>query len=396
MRVTSPTGQQLEALVDRVAALELLSQQHTTAIGQLREENADLKRRVLETDLARVKAHTKPLSVQHVLGATRWLEANLLTVARLQGFENLIAHCIIPCTGNRRFAGKVGWNKLQKTCRALRATPVPLEMDPSVRIVPDNFPTIRRAVQNVDKNDKLDNGRIIVRHRASPYTEQIVIDRRVTLLADPDAAQPPLIQGRISLEDGAGGSIIRGFAVSNNNPRDPWGSAIDVSGVRDVLIENCELSSSANDETILNLHSGCLATVRRNTIRGGQAPGVTGISVHAAAVATISENCICDNDVGVRLPPSAKVTLKQNRLERNQKGIQLNEEDIDRIVEQGGFGRLSLQGNTFVENRDGHTDRTFLKSLELLLHPLLRRFSLPENVFPEHDAEDSRVMGTQT
>merc|ERR1719262_1068386 len=125
---------------------------------------------MLESDLNKVKAHSKPISLATRDEPTK-PPANLLTVVQLEGFENQIAHCISPCTGNRRFAGKVGWNKLQKTCRSLRAVPVPLEMDPSVRIVPDNFPTIRRAIQNVHKHDKLDNAKVVIRPREVPYTE---------------------------------------------------------------------------------------------------------------------------------------------------------------------------------------------------------------------------------
>merc|ERR1712019_282100 len=106
----------------------------------------------------------------------------------------------------------------------------------------------------------------------------------------------PVIHGSICIEEGAGDSIVRGFSVRNNNTRDPWGSAIGVSGARNVLIERCELSSSANDETVLYLHSGCVANVRKNTIHGCEAHGVTGISVEGASTATVAENTIVDND----------------------------------------------------------------------------------------------------
>merc|ERR1711920_344636 len=79
---------------------------------------------------------------------------------------------------------------------------------------------------------------------------------------------------------------------------------------------------------------------------------------------------------GVRLQPSATVTLSANFIARNQKSVQLNDSGIEAIVEQGGFGRISLRNNSYVENRDGHNDASFLQSLEVLLHPLLRRLSL--------------------
>jgi parallel beta-helix repeat protein len=366
-------SEQNSAMMARLRALEFLTAQHAKSIEQLQVENSELKRGVIESDLHKVKAHTKPLSLAHQI--TTSPPANLLTVVQLEGFENLIAHCISPCTGNRRFAGKVGWNKLQKTCRSLRAVAVSLEMDPAVRIVPDNFPTIRRAIQNIDKHDKLDYGKIVVRPRPGPYTEQIVIDRRVALMADPTQTKKPVIHGRISMDEGARGATVKGFAVSNNNPRDPWGSAIDVNGAKDVHIENCELSSSSNDETVLKL-SNCVATVRKNVICGGQTNGVIGISIHGKASATITDNTIIDNDVGVYLNPTATVRLKANRIERNYKGMQLNEEDIETIVDQGGFGRIMLEDNSFFENRDGRNAESFLKSLELLLHPLLRRASV--------------------
>jgi len=388
----------IESVSDRLHSLELLSVYHTTVIEQLQLENEELKCGMVEANLHKVKARSKPVSLarQAAKEALRGSPpANLLTVVQLEGFENQIAHCISPCSGNRRFAGKAGWNKLQKTCRALRAVIIPLEMDPSVRIVPDNFPTIRRAIQNIDKHDKLDHAKIIVRPRPGSYTEQIVIDRRVALMADPEAVQKPVIHGRISIEEGGGGTIVTGLAVINNNPQDPWGSAIDVNGAKDVLIENCKLSSSANDETVLKL-TNCIATVRKNVICGGQTNGVTGISVHGKASATISENSITDNHVGVYLNPTATVRLMLNCIERNHRGVQLNEEDIETIVEQGGFGRIMLRENSFVDNRDGRNDEAFLKSLELLLHPLLRRHSIgcaPElGVAPEDCGKEAKTI----
>mmetsp|Transcript_82738 Transcript_82738/g.229672 ORF Transcript_82738/g.229672 Transcript_82738/m.229672 type:complete len:465 (+) Transcript_82738:168-1562(+) len=367
----------LEALVKRVEALEAQARHHGDAISQLEAENKFLKCSILLWDLARVRAHTKPVSVLRHPEPKCWpKKASLLTVMRLEGFERLITHCVTPATRNRRFAGKVGWNKLQKTCRDLRYAPVSLELDPSVRIVPDNFPTIRRAVQNVDKHDPFDQGRVLVRPRAEPYAEQVVIDRRVTLMADPTAAGMPVVHGRVVIDEGASGAVVRGIAVRNTNPRDPWGSAMDVGGARNVLIEACELSSSANDETVLNLHSGCVATVRKNVIRGGEAHGVTGISIEGAATATLAENTISDNDVGVRLQPSATATIRGNLIARNQRGLQLNDSGLEAIVEQGGFGRIMLRNNTFVDNRDGHDDASFLQRLEVLLHPLLRRLSI--------------------
>lgn len=62
-----------------------------------------------------------------------------------------------------------------------------------------------------------------------PYAEQLVLDRRVSLIADPDAAESPVIHGRICVAESASRTVLSGFAVRNNNPRDPWGSAIDVS-----------------------------------------------------------------------------------------------------------------------------------------------------------------------
>jgi len=362
-------------VMERLLLLESTARLHTTEIERLRVENRELKCDMLESVLRNVKARTKPVSLTRQASSMSSTPANLLTVVQLFGFEDQIAQCISPCTGNRRFAGKVGWNKLQKTCRSLHAACVSLEMDPSVRIVPDNFPTIRRAIQNIDKHDQRDHAKVVVRARAAPYTEQIVIDRRVALIADPSSTEKPVIHGRISIEEGAGGTVVEGFAVSNNNPRDPWGSAIDVNGTNGVQIENCELSSSANDETVLKL-CNCDATVRKNVISGGQTHGVTGISIHGKATATICSNIIIDNHVGVYLNPTATVRLTQNRIERNHKGVQFNEEDIETIVEQGGFGRIHLRQNTFIDNRDGQSDKAFLKSLELLLHPLLRHMSV--------------------
>mmetsp|Transcript_101034 Transcript_101034/g.314192 ORF Transcript_101034/g.314192 Transcript_101034/m.314192 type:complete len:480 (-) Transcript_101034:33-1472(-) len=391
----------LETLAKRVEALEAQARQHGATIELLRLENKGLKRSVLLWDLARVRAHSKPRSVLEHPEPKCWPQSpSLLTVMRLEGFEKLITHCVTPATRNRRFAGKVGWNKLQKTCRDLRYAPVSLELDPSVRIVPDNFPTIRRAVQNVDKHDPLDQGRVLIRPRPEPYVEQVIVDRRVALMADPTAVAMPVIHGRLCIDEAAGSSVVRGLAVRNTNPRDPWGSAIDISGARGVLVEACELSSSANDETVLNLYGGCIATVRRNTIRGGDAHGVTGISIDGAATATVVENTISDNDVGVRLQPSGTATIRGNLFARNQKGLQLNDSGLEAIVEQGGFGRIMLRNNTFVDNRDGHNDASFLQSLEVLLHPLLRRFSMASmgseiGLLPEEE-EQGRVQESRS
>jgi len=167
---------------------------------------------------------------------------------------------------------------------------------------------------------------------------------------------------------------VKGFAVSNNNPRDPWGSAIHINGARNVVIENCELSSSANDETVLKLCS-CEAIVRKNFIQGGQTHGVIGISIEGRTRATVSENTITNNSTGVYLNPTATVKLKNNHIERNHRGVQINEEDIETIVHEGGFGQIMLKKNLFKDNRDGQDDETFSKSLELFLHPMLRRHS---------------------
>eukprot|EP00427_Karlodinium_veneficum_P006848 CAMPEP_0169177352 /NCGR_PEP_ID=MMETSP1015-20121227/66460_1 /TAXON_ID=342587 /ORGANISM="Karlodinium micrum, Strain CCMP2283" /LENGTH=339 /DNA_ID=CAMNT_0009252125 /DNA_START=84 /DNA_END=1103 /DNA_ORIENTATION=+ len=310
--------------------MESMMQQHEASIATLQEENRELKKYMLESALAKVKAHSRPVSMTARSAIECSPRANLLTVVQLEGFEHQIAESISPCTGNRRFAGKVGWNKLQKTCRALRAVVVPLEMDPSVRIVPDNFSTIRRAIQNIDKSDRIDRATIIVRHRAVPYTEQIVIDRRVAL-------------------------------------------TIHINGARNVVIENCELSSSANDETVLKLCS-CEAIVRKNFIQGGQTHGVIGISIEGRTRATVSENTITNNSTGVYLNPTATVKLKNNHIERNHRGVQINEEDIE-TMHEGGFGQIMLKKNLFKDNRDGQDDETFSKSLELFLHPMLRRHS---------------------
>lgn len=110
-----------------------------------------------------------------------------------------------------------------------------------------------------------------------------------------------------------------------------------------MLIEGCTLSSSASDETVLNLHGGCNVTVRRNAICGGETHGVTGISIDGAATVSVLENSIFDNEVGVKLQPSATVTIQGNSIARNQRGVQLNEEGIEAIVDQGGFGRIMLR-----------------------------------------------------
>lgn len=371
-------SKQHATVVQRLQLLETVTHQHKSSIEQLQVDNRELKRSMLENDLRNVKARTKPVSLAEHKHPTCSPPANLLTVVQLEGFERQIADCISPCTGNRRFAGKVAWNKLQKTCQALRALPVSLEMDPSIRIVPDNFPTIRRAIQNIDKHDKLDHAKVVVRPRPLPYTEQLVIDRRVALMSDPSSSQKPVVHGRILIEESGRGTVVQGLAVSNNNPQDPWGSAIDVNGAKDVHIANCELSSSANDETVLKL-CNCVATVRNNVICGGQTHGVAGISILGKTTTTIIENTITDNDIGVSLNPASTVRLSLNRIERNNKGVQLNEEDIETIVEQGGFGQILLRQNCFVDNRDGRNDNrdeAFLESLEVLMHPLIRRSSL--------------------
>lgn len=380
----------LEAFENRLLALEELVQEQAGVVGGLRAENRELKRSVLQLELQAVRAHSKPLSAQS--DPQSCPDANLQTVVRLEGFERLIAHCVAPCTGNRRFAGKVAWGKLQKTCRDLRYTRVPMELDPSIRIVPDNFPTIRRAVQNIDKNDAHDRARVVVRPKAEAYVEQITLDRRVTLLADPSSAESPVIHGRICIGAGAAGSIVRGFAVQNNNPRDPWGSAMDVASAHDVLIEECNLSSTANDEPVLNVHGGCKVTLRRNTINGWETQGVIGVSVDGQTTASMLENTIVDNSVGIRLQPSVKVTMKGNTIARNQKAIQLNEEGLESLVE-GGFGRITLKNNVYTENRDGLDDATFSKSLEILLHPLLRRMSLKSDQGGSTTEDESPSMG---
>jgi len=381
----------IETLLTRVSALELLSQQHAMSIESLESENKSLKRSILLWELGKIKANSKPVSVRVDPSPQCYPAANLLTVARLEGFERQIASCIIPCTGNRRLAGKVGWNKLRKTCRDFRSAPVSLDLDPAVRIVPDNFPTIRRAIQNIDKSDAFDPAWVVVRPRPTPYVEQIVLDRRVILMADPDVAEIPVIHGRISMDEAAGGTIIRGLTIISNNPRDPWGSAIDVSGARDVLVECCELASSANDEAILNLHGRCVATVRKNDIRGGETHGVTGISIDGAANVTVVHNTIAENFVGVKLQASATTKISGNLISKNQRGVLLDEEDFGTIFDQGGFGCIMLKDNAYIDNRDGQDDASFINSLELLLHPLLRRFSVSSET-GSHGGDEEKAV----
>lgn len=376
-------AQPMSTLEGRLRSLEVQALEQTSVIDALQADTRELKCRILEMDLAKAKAHSAPLSfVSSEKNLNPAPASNLLTVLQLEGFEDQIAHCISPCTGNRRFAGKVGWNKLRKTCRSLRAVQVSLEMDPSVRIVPDNFPTIRRAIQNIDMHDKGDHAKVLVRSRPGPYIEQVVIDRRVTLMADPTPSEIPVIHGRISIGEGAGGTVVRRLAVSNNNPRDPWGSAIDVNGAKSVFIEDCKLFSFSNDETVLTLNN-CVATVRNNVISGSHTHGVIGISIVGSSAVTVVENTIVENHVGIYVNPTATVRLKMNLIQRNYNGLKLNVEDIDVIADEGGFGQIMLNSNRFVENRDGRDDESFLKSLELLLHPLLRRQSTDS--FPKDD-----------
>jgi len=383
-----PSSLALEALAGRLAALEAQVLKHSCVIDHLEAENKELRRSILLWDLAHVRAHTKPVSVLRFPEPQCWPnKASLVTVMRLEGFERLIAHCVTPATRNRRFAGKVGWNKLQKTCRDLRHAPVSLDLDPSVRIVPDNFATIRRAVQNVDKHDRFDRGHILVRARPEPYVERVTLDRRVTLMADPASSTMPVVHGRVCIDEGGTDATVRGIAVRNTNPRDAWGSAVDVSGARNVVIEGCELSSSANDETVLNLHGGCIVTVRKNVVHASEAHGVTGISIDGAANVTVIENTISDNDVGVRLEPSATATIRSNLITKNQKGLQLNDSGLEAIVERGGFGSIMLRNNTFVDNKDGHDDASFQQRLEVLLHPLLRRLSVASSEISVQEEE---------
>lgn len=370
-----------EALLARVASLEALTREHGRAIDRLEAENRCLRRSALKWELCKYRAHTEPLSVCQPLTLPG---ANLLTVIRMEGFENMIAHLVTPWTGNKRLAGKVGWNKLQKTCRALRYAPVSLQLDPSVRIVPDNFPTIRRAVANINKQDLRDSAHVVVRSRAQPYAEQVVLDRRVILVADPVAVEMPVILGRISVCEGSEGTVVRGFVIRNNNTSDTWGATVDVRGC-DVLIDSCQMSSSADDQTILNLTGSRGVTVRHNTIFGGQ-HGVVGITIDCAANVKILANTITDVEVGIKLQPSVTAVIRRNFIGRNQKGVQLNEDGVESIVEQGGFGRITLAGNT-LSNRDGHDDVSFLKSLEVLLHPLLRRLSMASSSDVEQSAE---------
>merc|ERR1712061_459361 len=104
----------------------------------------------------------------------------------------------------------------------------------------------------------------------------------------------------------------------------------------------------------MGLHSGCVATVRKNIIHGGEAHGVTGICIDDGSKVIVAENTISDNNVGMMLQPSATVTIKGNIIARNQKGLQLNDSGIVAIVEKVGFGTIRLSNNTYIENRDGH------------------------------------------
>jgi len=389
----------LHQLQRRLTMLESTVQDHASMFEAFRLENRDLKNQIMAMELFRIKARTKPASMLQSADQPGWpKDANLVTVVTLEGFERQIASKVTPCTGNRRLAGKVCWNKLQKTCRALYSAPVSQELDPCIRIVPDNFPTIRRAVQNIDKGDALDRAHILVRPRKAEYAEHIVIDRRVRLIADPNANQAPVIHGRICITDSAAGSVLQGFTVRNNNPRDPWGSALDISGANNVLIEGCELSSSSNDEVVLRLHDGCAVTVRRNVISGCNTQGVTGISIESAAMASLLENNVNDCNVGIQLQPSATVNIKKNVIARNQRGIQLDGDDIEAILAQEGFGHIMLRNNQFVNNGDGQDDTTFLKSLELLWHPLLRRKSKTNSmdVFDALEMRANASIGHQT
>merc|ERR1712190_472162 len=98
--------------------------------------------------------------------------------------------------------------------------------------------------------------------------------------------------------------------------------------------------------------------------------------IFVAATAQVFENTVTGCHVGIMLQPSANAVIKANRIARNQKGVQLSEETLEAIVEEGGFGRISSWGNTYEDNRDSSSDETFIKSLEVLLHPLLRRLYL--------------------
>lgn len=390
INVDSNVHLELGRLNDRVAALECLVQSNTTTINALKESNESLKLNVLLWQLGQVKAHSKPVSalkeqLREEITSPGAPRPNLLTVLRLEGFEKHIAACITPDTGNRRFAGKVGWNKLQKTCRDLRHYPVSLELDPSIRVVPDNFPTIRRALQNIDPNDHHDFAKIVVRARPEPYVEKINIDRKVVLsAADPEhenksmeALKKPVIHGRICINKGADGTVLRGITVSNNNPRDPWGSALDICGAEDVVVEDCDLSCDADDEVVVNLRSHCIATVQRNQISGGRtAQGITGVNIDDATTVRVIENSITCTELALYILPSATSTIAGNMVTKNKNSIRLNEDGIETIVDKGGFGRIMLCNNVYDNNQDCTTDTVFLKSLEVLLHPLLRRRSM--------------------
>lgn len=378
---------ELNRLNVRITALERLVQSSSSTISALKESNESLKNNVLLWQLGQVKAQSKPVSVLKEQqrdestspGAPK---PNLLTVLQLEGFDRHIVAWITPDTGNRRFAGKAGWNKLQKTCRTLRHYQVSLELDPSVRVVPDNFPTIRRAVQNIDPNDQYDFAKIVVRPCPEPYVEKIDIDRKV-FLSSPhpqngdDATMKPLISGRLSISPGADGTVIRRLAVAHSNPLDPWGSALDICGAEDVVIEDCELSCEAHDEVVVNLRSHCIATVQRNRISGGNSSqGITGVNIDDATTVRVIENTITCTELALSILPSAIVTIAGNTITKNKTSIRLDEDGIETIVDKGGFGRIMLRNNVFEENQDVMTDITFLKSLEVLLHPLLRQRSM--------------------
>lgn len=222
---------------------------------------------------------------------------------------------------------------------------------------PNNYTRIQDAIDNASDGDT-----VFVFDDSSPYQENIVVDKSLTLLGENETttiieggnlsdcvvlhAAGVTLQGftlrHASGKDygvriGSSNNVIRGNIITNNM------IGIYLRGVNSNFIDDNKITQNSyggiyqyncNDTTISNntitgaTHYGgiCIfyesyrALINYNTI----SDNINGINIGQSNENTITRNTIVENRVGVGLDMSSKNLISQNNIQKNAKPVILN------------------------------------------------------------------------
>ncbi|MBW9221435.1 right-handed parallel beta-helix repeat-containing protein [Methanothermococcus sp. SCGC AD-155-C09] len=218
----------------------------------------------------------------------------------------------------------------QENYMILAHTPTPT---PSVIYVPDNYPTIQKAI------DAAKDGDVIV-VRDGIYYENLVVNKSITLRS----------------ENGPENCIIYG-----NNSEDVI--VIDTDGV---TIEGFTIRNSGNySSTCIRVNSHYNNIIRNNNILNSE----IGIYLYYSINNSIIGNNISNNEYGINLKYSINNSIIGNNISNNEYGINLkysiNNSIINNYISNGDYGiKIEDSSNNIIANNDvsNNNDSIYLKS----------------------------------